>query len=76
MRRHEVAALFIQASGGELTYAKIAAARELRLPVVMLTRPQPPAGASGSVPEAHGVARRRPRPQDVRVIGGVEPALG
>ena len=45
-------ALFIQASGGELTYAKLAAARELRLPVVMLTRPQPPAGAAGSVPEA------------------------
>lgn len=51
-RQHEVAALFVQASGGELTYAKIAAARELRLPVAMLTRPQPPAGAAGSVPEA------------------------
>jgi precorrin-6A/cobalt-precorrin-6A reductase len=52
LRRHEIRALFIQASGGELTYAKLAAARELGLPVVMLTRPQPPAGASGSVPEA------------------------
>jgi precorrin-6A/cobalt-precorrin-6A reductase len=52
LRRHEIRALFIQASGGELTYAKVAAARELRLPVVMLTRPQPPEGASGSVPEA------------------------
>ena len=51
-RRHEVAALLIQASGGELTYAKIEAARALRLPVVMLTRPQPPAGACGSAPEA------------------------
>jgi precorrin-6A/cobalt-precorrin-6A reductase len=51
-RRHEIRALFMQASGGELTYAKVAAARELGLPVVMLTRPQPPAGASGSVPEA------------------------
>jgi precorrin-6A/cobalt-precorrin-6A reductase len=52
LRRQEVRALFIQASGGELTYAKIEAARELNLPVVMLTRPQPPEGASGSVPEA------------------------
>ena len=52
LRRHEVQALFIQASGGELTYAKVAAARELGLPVVMLTRPQPPEGAAGSVPEA------------------------
>jgi precorrin-6A/cobalt-precorrin-6A reductase len=50
--QHEIGALFIQASGGELTYAKLAAARELGLPVVMLTRPQPPEGASGSVPEA------------------------
>lgn len=51
-REHGIEALFIQASGGELTYAKVAAARELRLPVVMLTRPQPPEGAAGSVPEA------------------------
>lgn len=51
-RRHEVAALFVQASGGEVTYAKLEAARALRLPVAMLTRPQPPEGAAGSVPEA------------------------
>lgn len=51
-RQHEVTALFVQASGGEVTYAKIEAARALRLPVAMLTRPQPPAGAAGSVPEA------------------------
>ena len=51
-RKHEVGALLIQASGGELTYAKIEAARALRLPVVMLTRPQPPEGASGAAPEA------------------------
>ena len=48
-RQHEVTALFVQASGGEVTYAKIEAARALRLPVAMLTRPQPPAGAAGSV---------------------------
>lgn len=52
LRRHGVRALFIQASGGELTYAKLEAARALGLPVVMLTRPQAPEGASGSVPEA------------------------
>jgi precorrin-6A/cobalt-precorrin-6A reductase len=51
-KEHEVRALFVQASGGEVTYAKIAAARALELPVAMLTRPQPPAGAAGSVPEA------------------------
>ena len=51
LRRHEVRALFIQASGGELTYAKIAAARELELPVVMLT-------AYGSVPVAVEAMKR------------------
>lgn len=52
LKRHQIEALFVQASGGEVTYAKIAAARELGLPVAMLTRPQPPEGAAGSVPEA------------------------
>jgi precorrin-6A/cobalt-precorrin-6A reductase len=51
-REQRIEALFVQASGGAITYAKIAAARELRLPVAMLTRPQPPEGAAGSVPEA------------------------
>jgi precorrin-6A/cobalt-precorrin-6A reductase len=49
---HEVEALFVQASGGEVTYTKIAAARALGLPVVMLTPPQPPEGSAGSMPEA------------------------
>lgn len=54
LQRHEIEALFVQASGGDQTAAKLAAARALRLPVVMLTRPQPPAGgdAAGSVAEA------------------------
>ena len=52
LKHHEIEALFVQASGGEVTYPKIAAARALGLPVVMLTRPQPPEGAAGSVPEA------------------------
>lgn len=52
LRFHGIQALFVQASGGEATSDKLVAARELELPVVMLTRPQPPEGASGSVAEA------------------------
>jgi precorrin-6A/cobalt-precorrin-6A reductase len=52
-RRHAVQALFVQASGGELTADKLAAARELGLPVAMLTPPQAAGGdALGSVAEA------------------------
>lgn len=51
-RFHGVEGLFVQASGGELTSHKLTAARELKLPVVMLARPQPPEGASGSVVDA------------------------
>ena len=52
-RRHAIQALFVQASGGELTADKLAAARELGLPVAMLTPPQAAGGdASGSVAEA------------------------
>ena len=46
MRRHGIEALVAKNSGGELTYAKIAAARRLGLPVVMLRRPDPPPGES------------------------------
>ncbi len=53
LKRHAVEALFVQASGGDLTRDKLAAARELSLPVAMLTPPQEPgAGASGSVADA------------------------
>jgi precorrin-6A/cobalt-precorrin-6A reductase len=51
-KRHEVRGLFVQASGGEVTYTKLAAARALGLPVAMLTRPQPPVGAAGSAADA------------------------
>ena len=75
-RKHEVAALLIQASGGELTYAKIEAARAL----AAAGRHADPASAAGRRlglrTGGAGLARRRPRPQDVRVIGGVEPAVG
>lgn len=52
-RSHAVQALYIQASGGDLTASKLTAARELDLPVAMLTPPQAPGGdASGSVADA------------------------
>ncbi len=44
MRNHRIEALVTKASGGAATYGKIAAARHFGLPVVMITRPQPPAG--------------------------------
>ena len=40
--------LVTRASGGEATAAKLAAARALGLPVVMVRRPQPPPGPSAS----------------------------
>lgn len=42
--RHGIALLVAKNSGGAATYAKIAAARGLDLPVVMVERPPPPAG--------------------------------
>jgi precorrin-6A/cobalt-precorrin-6A reductase len=39
-------------SGGEATYAKIAAARDIGLPVVMIARPTKPAGIALAGPEA------------------------
>ncbi len=42
--QHRIAALIAKASGGEATYAKIRAAREAGLPVVMIRRPPPPEG--------------------------------
>ncbi len=44
LREHRIGALVAKNSGGALTYAKIAAARALGLPVVMVERPAPPAG--------------------------------
>lgn len=43
-RNHQVDAVVTKASGGAATYSKIAAARRLGLPVVMIRRPPPPAG--------------------------------
>jgi precorrin-6A/cobalt-precorrin-6A reductase len=44
LREHRIDVLVAKASGGEATYAKLAAARALGLPVIMLRRPPPPPG--------------------------------
>jgi precorrin-6A/cobalt-precorrin-6A reductase len=44
MREHAIDVLVTKASGGEATYAKVAAARALGLPVLMVRRPEPPPG--------------------------------
>jgi precorrin-6A/cobalt-precorrin-6A reductase len=44
LRAHAIDVVVTKASGGEATYAKLAAARALGLPVIMLRRPPPPPG--------------------------------
>ena len=44
LEEHRIDILVTKASGGQSTYAKIAAARRLRLPVIMIQRPPPPPG--------------------------------
>jgi precorrin-6A/cobalt-precorrin-6A reductase len=44
LRRHGIDVVVSKASGGDATYGKIAAARDLGVPVLMVRRPPPPAG--------------------------------
>jgi precorrin-6A/cobalt-precorrin-6A reductase len=60
LRAHKIDVLVTKASGGEATYAKLAAARALGLPVIMVRRPPPPAGpVVSSVAAALAWLRRR-----------------
>ena len=53
MRRFAINVLVTKNSGGSLTEGKLAAARDLGLPVVMVRRPAtPPAPAVSAVPDA------------------------
>jgi precorrin-6A/cobalt-precorrin-6A reductase len=50
--QHRIAVIVAKNSGGGATYGKIAAARQLGLPVIMLQRPAPRAGAAEDIEEA------------------------
>ncbi|MFR9798013.1 cobalt-precorrin-6A reductase [Streptomyces sp. MS06] len=57
MHRHRVDVLVTKDSGGTATAAKLTAARELGLPVVLVRRPPLPDGAQ-TVPDADGALRQ------------------
>lgn len=52
MERHAIEVLIAKASGGEATGAKLEAARLLRIPVVMLRRPEPPSASVATIDDA------------------------
>ncbi|MEW2612229.1 cobalt-precorrin-6A reductase [Streptomyces sp. NPDC047880] len=57
LREHRVDALVTKDSGGAATAAKLTAARDLGLPVVVVRRPPLPGGVT-AVPDAQGVLER------------------
>jgi len=70
--RHRIEAVVSRQSGGGAAYAKIEAAREAGLPVVMIERPPPPPGpTAASVDEA--LAWLAAGPEQMSVSGRVEP---
>lgn len=52
LRREQIACVVSKNSGGSATYPKIAAARALKIPVVMIARPTKPTGIRLDSPEA------------------------
>lgn len=62
LERHRIGWVVAKNAGGEASRAKLAAARSLRLPVVMVRRPEPPPGSRAASVEAalDWLARLRP----------------
>jgi len=69
LKRHAIDVLVCKASGGAATEAKILAARELGLPVIMVQRPPPEPGDAVETVEAavDWLAREHPFPRVERV---------
>ena len=60
MRKHRIDLVVAKNSGGNATYGKIAAARKLGMPVLLLRRPPlPPAETATSIEEAVAWVERR-----------------